>query len=403
LSRNGCYGTMPLTRGKGASMGRQRNQIDVVDRQIKVVDHDLSILLGEFGMHLLQREAIEQETTAHSLYLHLLEAKQELDNLALRSSSLKEIAQNLQDLNAHIRKLRKEINGSEKAIKVIYARIGVIAWEEASNGVLDGTIKTLLPTIKERQHKITFLKQEQENYQERSSEANIFKKVALKVQSQLNNHRLKHYTKQDEDFYIEIGQKIAKENLIGLLASFSASTLQKEYDELLKEITQSKTEIELMEKEIEKAKNNLESEGIAGSIERKVQEVQQLEQEKSAVVKTLAAKYGKYFIENKSNFFEKELDEKSYECYEQIKRHNKIKADLEKQKKELLIESEIGELIFLIEQDEERIGHINKTIDQYNQQIDEIKLSIGANREKIGKLKQALVMSLEQKDLFDEP
>lgn len=384
-------------------MGRQRNQIDVVDRQIKVVDHDLSILLGEFGMHLLQREAIEQETTAHSLYLHLLEAKQELDNLALRSSSLKEIAQNLQDLNAHIRKLRKEINGSEKAIKVIYARIGVIAWEEASNGVLDGTIKTLLPTIKERQHKITFLKQEQENYQERSSEANIFKKVALKVQSQLNNHRLKHYTKQDEDFYIEIGQKIAKENLIGLLASFSASTLQKEYDELLKEITQSKTEIELMEKEIEKAKNNLESEGIAGSIERKVQEVQQLEQEKSAVVKTLAAKYGKYFIENKSNFFEKELDEKSYECYEQIKRHNKIKADLEKQKKELLIESEIGELIFLIEQDEERIGHINKTIDQYNQQIDEIKLSIGANREKIGKLKQALVMSLEQKDLFDEP
>jgi Mg2+ and Co2+ transporter CorA len=102
-------------------MGRQRNQIDVVDRQIKVVDHDLSILLGEFGMHLLQREAIEQETTAHSLYLHLLEAKQELDNLALRSSSLKEIAQNLQDLNAHIRKLRKEINGSEKAIKVIYA------------------------------------------------------------------------------------------------------------------------------------------------------------------------------------------------------------------------------------------------------------------------------------------
>jgi chromosome segregation ATPase len=394
---------MPLTRGKGASMGRQRNQIDVVDRQIKVVDHDLSILLGEFGMHLLQREAIEQETTAHSLYLHLLEAKQELDNLALRSSSLKEIAQNLQDLNAHIRKLRKEINGSEKAIKVIYARIGVIAWEEASNGVLDGTIKTLLPTIKERQHKITFLKQEQENYQERSSEANIFKKVALKVQSQLNNHRLKHYTKQDEDFYIEIGQKIAKENLIGLLASFSASTLQKEYDELLKEITQSKTEIELMEKEIEKAKNNLESEGIAGSIERKVQEVQQLEQEKSAVVKTLAAKYGKYFIENKSNFFEKELDEKSYECYEQIKRHNKIKADLEKQKKELLIESEIGELIFLIEQDEERIGHINKTIDQYNQQIDEIKLSIGANREKIGKLKQALVMSLEQKDLFDEP
>lgn len=403
MSRNGCYGTMPLTRGKGASMGRQRNQIDVVDRQIKVVDHDLSILLGEFGMHLLQREAIEQETTAHSLYLHLLEAKQELDNLALRSSSLKEIAQNLQDLNAHIRKLRKEINGSEKAIKVIYARIGVIAWEEASNGVLDGTIKTLLPTIKERQHKITFLKQEQENYQERSSEANIFKKVALKVQSQLNNHRLKHYTKQDEDFYIEIGQKIAKENLIGLLASFSASTLQKEYDELLKEITQSKTEIELMEKEIEKAKNNLESEGIAGSIERKVQEVQQLEQEKSAVVKTLAAKYGKYFIENKSNFFEKELDEKSYECYEQIKRHNKIKADLEKQKKELLIESEIGELIFLIEQDEERIGHINKTIDQYNQQIDEIKLSIGANREKIGKLKQALVMSLEQKDLFDEP
>jgi chromosome segregation ATPase len=393
---------MPLTRGKGASMGRQRNQIDVVDRQIKVVDHDLSILLGEFGMHLLQRGAVEQESAAYSLYLHLFEAKQELDNLALRSTSLKEIAQNLQDLNAHIRKLRKEINGNEKAIMVIYARIGVIAWEEASNGVLDGAIKTLLPTIKERQHKITSLKKEQETYQERSSKANIFKKVALKVQSQLNNRRLKHYTKQDEDFYIEIGQKIAKENLIGLLASFSADTLQKEYAELLKEITQSKTEIELMEKEIQKAKNNLESEGIAGSIERKVQEVQQLEQEKSEVVKTLATKYAKYFIENKSNSFEKDLNKKSYECYEQIKRHNRIKADLEKQKKELLIESEIGELIFLIEQDEERIGHINKTIDQYNQQIDEIKLSIGANREKIGKLKKALAVSLEQKDLFDE-
>ena len=73
-------------------MGRQRNQIDVVDRQIKVVDHDLSILLGEFGMHLLQRGAVEQESDAHSLYLHLFEAKQELDNLALRSTSLREIA-----------------------------------------------------------------------------------------------------------------------------------------------------------------------------------------------------------------------------------------------------------------------------------------------------------------------
>ena len=74
-----------------------------------------------------------------------------------------------------------------------------------------------------------------------------------------------------------------------------------------------------MEKEIEKAKNNLENEGIAGSIERKVQEVQQLEQEKSATVKTLATKYAKFFIENKSNSFEKDLDEQSYECYEQIK------------------------------------------------------------------------------------
>ena len=66
--------------------------------------------------------------------------------------------------------------GNEKAIMVIYARIGVIAWEEASNGVLDSAIKTLLPTIKERQHKITSLKKEQETYQERSSEANILRK-----------------------------------------------------------------------------------------------------------------------------------------------------------------------------------------------------------------------------------
>ena len=34
-------------------MGRQRSQIEVVERQISVVDHDMEVLLAELGMHVL--------------------------------------------------------------------------------------------------------------------------------------------------------------------------------------------------------------------------------------------------------------------------------------------------------------------------------------------------------------
>ena len=65
-------------------MGRQRSQIEVVERQIAVVDHDMEVLSAELGLHVLQlRQPVVSGDSAPA-YKNLAKEKSILDDLDAR-------------------------------------------------------------------------------------------------------------------------------------------------------------------------------------------------------------------------------------------------------------------------------------------------------------------------------
>ncbi|MGH0053292.1 MAG: hypothetical protein ACQ5SW_07890 [Sphaerochaetaceae bacterium] len=117
-------------------MGRQRSRIEVVERQISVVDHDMEVLFAELGMHVLSLRQPFITGDAKQAYQSLLVEKSALDDLDARILHLRQLGQSLQDASSRISKLKDMIDEHWKSLRVVFGRIGVIAWEEASSGVL---------------------------------------------------------------------------------------------------------------------------------------------------------------------------------------------------------------------------------------------------------------------------
>lgn len=182
------------------------------------------------------------------------------------------------------------------------------------------------------------------------------------------------------------------------LASPSAVKLDQEYHDITRKIAVWKEEISLLVNRISTDKHKLEAVGVAGSVERKVIELQGVRKEQDALVSKLAVAYAATIRVQQNPWKSVEVTAETLRCYDQIRRHERIRLQLEKRIVELKMEEAIGELIFLIEQDEERIVHLRQMIDQYNRQIDDIQKSIGINREKIGELKKSLASSLEREE-----
>ncbi|MDD4219427.1 MAG: hypothetical protein PHR10_04515 [Sphaerochaetaceae bacterium] len=379
-------------------MGRQRSQIEVVERQIAVVDHDMEVLSAELGLHVLQlRQPVVSGDSAPA-YKKLATEKSILDDLDARILHLQQLGQSLLDANVRINQLRKLVNQHEQLLKVVYARIGVIAWEEASSGVLSDTIRQVLPKIDERQDKVATLKAERDLVSRRSRESFSIFKLPLKMQEIIVSKKLERYARGHESFYVDTGQTIAQEVCIRHLASPSAVKLDQEYHDITRKIAVWKEEISLLVNRISTDKHKLEAVGVAGSVERKVIELQGVRKEQDALVSKLAVAYAATIRVQQNPWKSVEVTAETLRCYDQIRRHERIRLQLEKRIVELKMEEAIGELIFLIEQDEERIVHLRQMIDQYNRQIDDIQKSIGINREKIGELKKSLASSLEREE-----
>lgn len=379
-------------------MGRQRSQIEVVERQIAVVDHDMEVLSAELGLHVLQlRQPVVSGDSAPA-YKNLAKEKSILDDLDARILHLQQLGQSLLDANVRINQLRKFVNQHEQLLKVVYARIGVIAWEEASSGVLSDTIRQVLPKIDERQDKVATLKAERDLVSRRSRESFSIFKLPLKMQEIIVSKKLERYARGHEGFYVDTGQTIAQEVCIRHLASPSAIKLDQEYHDITRKMAVWKEEISLLVNRISTDKHKLEAVGVAGSVERKVIELQGVRKEQDALVSKLAVAYAATIRVQQNPWKSLEVTAETLRCYDQIRRHERIRLQLEKRIVELKMEEAIGELIFLIEQDEERIVHLRQMIDQYNRQIDDIQKSIGINREKIGELKKSLASSLEREE-----
>lgn len=380
-------------------MGRQRSQIETVERQISVVDHDMGVLLAELGMHIL---ALRQPVVAGdsvAAYQRLANKKSILDDFDARITHLQQLGQSLQDANVRIAQLKDLLAKQEKALKVIYGRVGVIAWEEASSGVLSDVIRKVLPDIEQMQEKVATLKRHKESVSRKSRESSSLFKLPLKLQEMVANRRLDRFARGNEDFFVQTGRAITQDASIRHLESRSAVDLDKEYHLLNQEMGAWREEMSLLRQRISKDKSSLEEVGVAGSVERKILELQNLRKVQADLVNRLAIEYGRMICDLDNPWKSVEVNAETLRCYDQIRRHERIRLQLERRIDDLQIEQQIGELIFLIEEDEERIGHLRQLIDQHNRQIEDIQKNIVQRREQIVGMKHTLAKSLEREEL----
>ncbi|MGI6432970.1 MAG: hypothetical protein ACOXZ4_03800 [Sphaerochaetaceae bacterium] len=377
-------------------MGRQRSEIEVIEEHIQTVEQDVQLLLGELGMHALELGVPLNIEGSELLFASLAKEKSLLDALKQQTAHLKQIGSNLTDSNKGIRELKKTIAQTQKELQVVFSRIGVIAWEESVSGVLASELDTLLPSLHQRQQQIENLRAEQATLHAKSEQTKPVLNLPLKLRLLVLSHRFNTAVKENRAFFEEVGQLISQADALPLLVSSSAPQLHQEVNRLQSEIEMCHQEVTLLQQQITEQKGRLEEVGVSGSIERKVQELQQIGKERQQTVNQLAIGYGTIISESTEPWKGREIPPIMLTCYDQIARHQRIRKQLQKKIGELNIESEIGELVYLIEQDEERILHIRGMIDQHNRQIVDIQKTIGANREKIGSLKQALSASLEQ-------
>ena len=377
-------------------MGRQRSQIEIVERQISVVDHDIKVLLAELGLHIIALRQPVVPGDSMVAYQQLVSEKSVLDDYDARITHLQQIGQSLQDASARVASLRNTVVQHEKLLQIVFGRIGVIAWEEASSGVLSPVIKAVLPDIDQKQQRAVVLKQNKDSIVLKTQETSSILKITFKLQEFIASRRLDKFSRSNEEFFIQTGQTIAESHLTKHLESNATVKLDEEFHNLTREVEAAQDELSLLQKRITKDKSSLEEVGVAGSVERKIQELQNMRKNQAEVVQRLAVDYGKVICSLENPWKSEYVDAETLRVYDQIRRHERIRGQLETRIDELRIEQQIGELIFLIEEDEERIGHLRQLIDQYNRQIEDIQKDIGLRREQIVHMKHTLAKSLEQ-------
>jgi len=391
LSRNYPYGTIARQSPKEDRMGRHRNQIEQIERQIGEVNHDIDLLFSDLSLHILTLESPVIIGDNHLPYQNLKQAKELLDDYERKIVLMQKLKEGVLDANGRIRRLKGLIKEKEEELNEVYGRLGVIAWEEASSGVLSSEIKRALPSIEERRILFNTVKAEQENKESKKRESHPLLKAPLQVNVLLSQWKINKLIRGNREFFTATGKVLADSDLTVALVSEKGPELEQRYGDLKGEIGVCQDEIASLKQHVAASQGSLEGIGVTGSVSRKLIELQTLKREQSQQVGRLAIAYGR-FLWTQGEW--RSLSNEAEKLYTQIERHEKVRGQLEKQIIELRLEEEIGDLIFLVDQDEERILHLRQTIEQYNRQIEEIQKAISLNREKIGILKRSLAESL---------
>ncbi len=373
-------------------MGRHRNQIEQIERRISEVNHDIDLLLSDLALHLLTLETPIIVEGNLLPYQNLKQAKELLDEYERKIVLMQKLKEGVMDANGRIRRLKGLIKEKEEALNEVYGRVGVIAWEEASSGNLAEEIKEAFPLIEERHTYLNDLRRDQRANREKQESSHPLLRVPFQVNALLYQWRLNKLARSNREFFTTSGMELANSNLIASLASDKKTELGQHYDDLMGEIAVCRDEIASLNQHVAASKGSLEGIGVTGSVSRKLVELQNMKREQSILVGRLAIAYGRSIWNQGEKW--RSISEESERSYDQIERHEKIRGELEKKIVELRLEEEIGELVFLVEQDEERIFHLRQTIEQHNRQIEETQKAIALNREKIGALKRSLAKSL---------
>ncbi len=372
-------------------MGRHRNQIEQIERQIDEVNHDIDLLLSDLSLHILTLESPVIVGENHHPYQNLKQAKELLDDYERKIVLMQKLKEGVMDANGRIRRLKGLIKEKEEELNEVYGRLGVIAWEEASSGVLSPEIKRALPSIEERRLLFSNIKEEQRNRESKKRDSHPLLKAPLQVNILLSQWRINKLVRGNREFFTATGKVLADSDLTVSLVSEKGAELEQRYGDLKGEIGVCQDEIASLKQHVAASQGSLEGIGVTGSVSRKLIELQNLKREQSQQVGRFAIAYGRSLWTQEEW---RSLSSETERLYTQIARHEKVRGQLEKKIVELRLEEEIGDLIFLVDQDEERILHLRQTIEQYNRQIEEIQKAISLNREKIGILKRSLAESL---------
>ncbi len=376
-------------------MGRLHNQIDNVKRQIEMVGKDLDVLFEELGMLVAALRQPMASGLCEQPYLLLAQAKAEHAGLCARTEHLASIDEQITHASSRIAELKEKVLQDQKRLAVVQARLGVIAWEESASHVLAESLVHLIPQVNEQQKRIADMEMHHLRVKQRVLEARGIRKYQLHLESWIIARRLRKVNDTSEGFFSETGRAIAEAGCIRQLASELAPQLEEEYSIVSRELAGLNEEIFVLKETIHSNRTKLEAEGVAGSVGRKVQELEDAVKASSERVRNLAIAYGKVLCQPADPWTGMEVGSAVLRCYDQIRRHERVRLQLEKRIHELEVEIDISELLLIISQDQERIAHLQQTIDQFNRQVMEIQASIRENREKIGLLKKSQAPVLE--------
>jgi hypothetical protein len=381
-------------------MARQQSQIEEVEKRITGVSNILQQLYAQLGELALPLDDFVITKESKPLYTNFFHSVEQSNSIKARLGKFKDISASFKNNTHRLKELVVEKKEQEELLKLLYSRIGVIVWEEASSGVLDSTILEAIPNITVRQKESILLSTAHAKAKERREKSSLLLKLPLSVDLRVKSLRLKKHTSKYNEFFVYIGKIVATNTYFALLHSTRSSLFEKEYASISQAIEDITEESAMIGEQIRFSRHKLEQEGINGSLARKINEIESEYKEANKVRNHAAILYGKHIaaildVTHSQSYLPHIID-----CYDQIIRHQELKTELLRTIKKLTIEKKIEELVLLLQQDEDHIAHIELSIGQLNRQIEEINKMMASKKEQIGTLQQQLnkVLLIENTD-----
>jgi len=371
-------------------MGRLHNQIEEVKREIAAVDRDIGLLLGEYGLQVSRLRNPVTQGDAGRLYQELAKAIADHDNIHSRIAHLTSLENQMDSAVDRLTQVKANSKQTRAALDVIYGRIGAIAWEEAASHVCAVDIRSLLVDYDDHQAAVTQLEQERAALTRQTASLPFVQALASRIKLARIERALAKKTEQGRLLYIASGKAIAQAMQIKSLHSAAAGQLEAEYLSLSGEVAGLEEEIGLLSSKISKGRSELEQAGVAGPVERKIQELHEVFEQVNEHLKTASEAYGREVRRQNPDWEGLEGKHEVQKCENRMRSSERHRKVLEDRIVALQKEIEIDEQVLMIAQDEERIGHIRSTIEQFNRHIAEIEFSIREKRDRIAKLKASL-------------
>ncbi|NCB01143.1 MAG: hypothetical protein EOM67_03120 [Spirochaetia bacterium] len=376
-------------------MGRQMMQIEEIAREIEHVSSDLQDLYATLGEYAISHSNLLIETVeSKNLYQKFISIADQSDSLKTRIKRLKELHNSILDGKNRVKEIEIEKKELIETMTLLYSRIGAIAWEESYSHVLHKDIVEKIPTITQLHADYSSLTTQHLEAKNRANATSWFLKVPFSINEKVKKSHLNKLLKSNTKSFIEFGEIIATSSLISLLVSERAIQIGEEYDLLYTQIIDKDDELVMVKEQMHASKDQLEQEGLGGSLAKKIGELENSLKESTKQRKLAALMYGKAVTTMMSTEKEKEFPKEMDECFLHILDQQYIKTQLLRTTKKLSIEQKIEELVLLLKQDEDHILHIEVQIGQLNHQIEEINRTMATKKEQIGKLQNQLVKVL---------